>query len=78
MTKLSVLMPVYNERDTLQLIVDAVHAAPIKPIKVELIAVDDCSTDGTREQLQQLHDAGRQIEAAVEGVAGFTRFAAGA
>jgi glycosyltransferase involved in cell wall biosynthesis len=56
---LSVLMPVYNERDTLQSIVDAVHAAPIKPIKIELIAVDDCSTDGTRDQLQKLHAEGR-------------------
>jgi len=56
---LSVLMPVFNERDTLELIVTAVHEAPIKPIKVELIAVDDCSTDGTRDVLQRLHAAGK-------------------
>ncbi len=56
---LSVLMPVFNERDTLALIVEAVHAAPVAPIKIELIAVDDGSTDGTREVLQQLHAAGR-------------------
>ena len=56
---LSVLMPVFNECDTVDLIVAAVHAAPIAPITVELIAVDDCSTDGTREVLQQLHAAGK-------------------
>jgi glycosyltransferase involved in cell wall biosynthesis len=56
---LSVLMPVYNERHTLDLIVKAVHAAPVAPIRVELIAVDDCSTDGTRDMLQALHAAGK-------------------
>jgi len=56
---LSVLMPVYNERHTLELIVAAVHAAPIAPVKVELIAVDDCSTDGTRDKLQHLYAAGK-------------------
>jgi glycosyltransferase involved in cell wall biosynthesis len=56
---LSVLMPVYNERDTVELIVEAVHAAPIAPIRVELVVVDDYSTDGTREILERLHSAGR-------------------
>jgi len=56
---LSVLMPVYNERDTVESIIDAVHAAPIAPMRVELVVVDDCSTDGTRETLQRLHAAGR-------------------
>jgi glycosyltransferase involved in cell wall biosynthesis len=56
---LSVLMPVYNERDTVESIVEAVHAAPIAPIKIELVVVDDCSTDGSRDVLQRLHDTGR-------------------
>ena len=56
---LSVLMPVFNERDTVEAIVAAVHAAPIKPIRVELVVVDDCSTDGTREVLERLHAEGR-------------------
>ena len=56
---LSVLMPVYNERDTVEQIITAVHAAPVAPVKIELIVVDDCSTDGTREELERLHAAGR-------------------
>jgi glycosyltransferase involved in cell wall biosynthesis len=53
---LSVLVPVYNERATIELILDQVHAVPVRK---EIICVDDCSTDGTRELLQRLKDAGR-------------------
>lgn len=56
---LSVLMPVYNERDTIEQIVDMVHAAPIKPLGIELVAVDDFSTDGTRPVLERLYAEGR-------------------
>ena len=56
---LSVLIPVFNERDTVEAIVDAVLAAPITPIRVEICAVDDFSTDGTREILQRLHAEGK-------------------
>jgi glycosyltransferase involved in cell wall biosynthesis len=56
---LSVLMPVFNEKDTIESIVDLVHRAPIAPIKIELVAVDDFSTDGTRAVLEQLHAAGQ-------------------
>jgi glycosyltransferase involved in cell wall biosynthesis len=56
---LSVLMPVFNERDTVEFIIDAVHAAPVAPMKVELVVVDDYSTDGTREKLQELAAAGK-------------------
>ncbi len=48
---LSVVMPVYNELATLQEIVGRVLAVPLR---IELVAVDDASTDGTRELLQQL------------------------
>jgi len=47
--KLSVVIPCFNERDTIRSIVDAVRAAPY-PDK-EIIVVDDCSTDGTRDIL---------------------------
>lgn len=45
--KLSVVIPVYNELSTLQEIVDRVRNAPVEDI--EIILVDDYSTDGTRE-----------------------------
>jgi len=48
---LSVVMPVYNERATIDEIVPRVLAVPMR---VELIVVDDCSTDGTRARLQEL------------------------
>ena len=53
---LSVLIPVYNERATIELILDQVHAVPVRK---EIICVDDFSTDGTREMLQRMKDAGR-------------------
>jgi len=44
----SVVMPAFNERDTIEEIVRRVMAVPLK---LELIVIDDCSTDGTREKL---------------------------
>lgn len=49
--RLSVLIPVYNERNTIESILDEIHA---QPISKEVIVVDDCSTDGTRELLERL------------------------
>lgn len=48
---LSVVMPVYNERDTIEEIVGRVLAVPLR---IELIVVDDGSTDGTREALEAM------------------------
>lgn len=53
---LSVLIPVYNEINTIERILDEVHAVPVRK---EVICVDDCSRDGTREKLAELHKAGR-------------------
>jgi glycosyltransferase involved in cell wall biosynthesis len=54
--RLSVLIPVYNERDTIDLIVDQVRATPLAK---EIICVDDCSSDGTGQILETLLAQGR-------------------
>jgi len=48
--KLSIIMPCYNEVATIAQIVQAVKRCPYE--NKEIIIVDDCSTDGTREKLQ--------------------------
>jgi glycosyltransferase involved in cell wall biosynthesis len=49
--KLSVVIPAYNERATIRACLDRVAASPVPK---EIIVVDDGSTDGTRELLQEL------------------------
>ena len=49
--KLSVIIPCYNEAKTIRTIIDRVRSAPI-PDK-EIIIVDDCSHDGTRDLLRR-------------------------
>lgn len=48
--KLSIVIPCYNERQTINQIIAAVKSAPVA--EKEIIVVDDCSTDGTRELLR--------------------------
>ena len=51
MPNLSVVIPVYNEVDTIEQIVEAVRASEVDDL--EIILVDDGSTDGTRDVLRQ-------------------------
>jgi glycosyltransferase involved in cell wall biosynthesis len=51
---LSVVMPAYNERETIEEIIRRVLAVPLR---IELVVVDDASTDGTRDILQALASA---------------------
>ena len=56
--KLSVVMPIYNERATLRAVVERVLAVPLE---IELLCVDDGSRDGSREILQELVAAEPQV-----------------
>jgi len=56
--KLSVVIPVYNEKQWIGELVKRVKAVPVPK---EIIIVDDCSTDGTREILQQLDSDGLRV-----------------
>lgn len=49
--KLSIVIPCYNEKATIEEVIAAVRAAPVK--ETEIIVVDDCSTDGTRDLLKE-------------------------
>lgn len=50
---LSVIIPVYNEQSTIARVISRVAALPLN---LEIIVIDDCSTDGTREILRLLSD----------------------
>ena len=48
---LSIVIPCYNEENTIETIVDKVIASPVP--KKEIIIVDDCSKDNTRKILEE-------------------------
>jgi len=52
MAKLSIIIPVYNEKETILKLLDKVNQVDLGNIEKEIIIVDDFSTDGTREILR--------------------------
>lgn len=54
MHKLSIVIPAYNEKNTIEALLTKVKAVDLGDIEKEIIVVDDGSKDGTREILQQI------------------------
>ena len=54
-SKVSILMPVFNERATVE---HAIARVRELPVEVEIVCVDDCSSDGTRDVLARLKSSG--------------------
>ncbi|MEO7863291.1 MAG: glycosyltransferase family 2 protein [Nitrospirales bacterium] len=64
---LSIVIPCYNEHNTIDAIIDAVNNSSYKD--KEIIVVDDCSTDGTQEKLrQEIERSGRVARVFYHGV----------
>ena len=53
--KLSIIIPCYNESKTIEKIIDKVNSQ--EAFNKEIIVIDDCSSDGTKEILLSLKDA---------------------
>ena len=67
--KLSILMPVYNERTVVERCISQVLQAPVpENIERELVIVDDRSTDGTYDILERLAAAHPEIQLHRHGV----------
>ena len=62
--KVSVLMPVFNEEATLDKIIEKVRQQGVHD---ELVIVDDCSTDGTRDRLIELNQIYDDIRVIMHG-----------
>lgn len=58
-TKLSIIIPVYNEKHTIEKIIKRVQKTNLGHIKKEIIIIDDGSSDGTKEILKKLNKKNR-------------------
>ncbi len=56
--KLSIIIPCFNEKDTIEILLQKISKLDLSPVDKEIIMVDDGSTDGTREILKKLTVSG--------------------
>lgn len=63
--RLTIVVPIYNEKQTLVEVLRRVLAVPLAGLAREVILVDDCSTDGSRELLDKLPELLGEVEEAV-------------
>lgn len=61
MIKLSIIIPVYNEKETIEKLLDLVERVDLSDVQKEIVIIDDKSTDGTREILERYRDKCRLI-----------------
>ncbi len=54
---LSIIIPIYNEKKTIQALIEKVRRADVLGLSKELILVDDGSDDGTRDILKKINNA---------------------
>jgi glycosyltransferase involved in cell wall biosynthesis len=59
--KLSIVMPVFNERNTIKEILRRVRQVDLGDLERELVIVDDGSSDGTRDILAMEEDSGTRV-----------------
>ena len=65
--KLSIVIPVYNEITTLEEVINTVRAVPLN-LEKEIVLVDDCSKDGTRDLLVRLQKENADLNVAFHEV----------
>ena len=61
MQKLSVIIPVYNEKSTIKIVIEKVKKVKLKGMSKEIIIVDNFSVDGTKSILKNLNDDSLKI-----------------
>ncbi|OGY47276.1 MAG: glycosyl transferase [Candidatus Buchananbacteria bacterium RIFCSPHIGHO2_02_FULL_38_8] len=61
MTKISIVVPVYNEKNYIRQVLDRLEKVSFSSLDKEIIIVDDGSTDGTKEILESFEDSFKVI-----------------
>jgi glycosyltransferase involved in cell wall biosynthesis len=66
MTTFSIVIPVFNEKEYLAEVLRRVLSVPLPGLVKELVIVDDCSSDGTRDLLRDIPGLVGEVEPGVE------------